>query len=419
MPDFRRNLRYWLDRLRLTWKMLTQGVPFYHAMIDKGYDIYLNHHKIIHWRDGYPVYTLGSPALFSKPQANFIMRNVYGVIQNRVLPNLMSFAITPTCTLSCPQCSFVDLGRDTTQSPLSFEESRQALKAAQDMGVSVISLTGGEPLSCPHLEDLLRSIDKDLSTVILFTSGLGLETRAAGLRRAGLDGLYVSIDEPEAALHDRHRGRPGLFDEAMRGIAAAKQAGLTVGMSICAFPGSLESGRLARLIDLGRARGVHEIVIFAAAPSGNLKHRQDLCQPEWIDEIVRFTERYRDDSRYPGVIAYNYNASWRGLGCSGGTRWFFLDPYGNVHPCDFNHLKVGNIREELLSRLWDRLVHPPPFQETTWTGCKLRDPQYREGPLRVVHQPVTGNMTDLWPDRATHRTDRSARPRQEASAHGR
>ena len=376
-----------LQRIRLSWKMLTQGLPFYHAMIDKGYDVYLNHHKIIHWRDGFPVYTMGSPALFSKPLANFIMRNAYGVIQNRVLPNLMSFAITADCTLHCPQCSFADIAKATAQPTLTLEEQKKALRAAQDMGVSVINLTGGEPLSCPHLDDLLRAIDKDLSTVVLFTSGLDLEARAPALRRAGLDGVYVSIDEPEPEVHDLHRGRKGLFERAMRGIEAARRAGLTVGLSVCAFPDSVKSGKLERLVELGRARGVHEIVIFSAAPSGKLKGRQDLCQTDWVEEIVAFSERYREDPRSPGLLVYNHNASWRGLGCSGGTRWFFLDPYGNVNPCDFNHLKVGNIREEPLYRIWDRMTAMPPFQRTTWTGCKLRDPRFREGDLKQYINP--------------------------------
>ncbi|MBF0499777.1 MAG: radical SAM protein [Candidatus Riflebacteria bacterium] len=381
------NIRNILRRIQLSLKMVTHGIPFYHSMIDKGYDVYLNHHKIIHWRDGYPVFTMSSPALFSKPMANFIIRNMFGVIQNRALPNMMSFAITPDCTLKCPQCSFADIAKVTTQKPLTIEESKKAIKSAQQMGVSVITLTGGEPLTCPHLDELLRCIDKDVSTVAVFTSGLELEVRAANLRKAGLDGVYVSIDEPEADLHDLHRGQKGLFDTAMRGVKAAKKAGLTVGFSVCAFPDSIKTGRLERIIELGRKCGVHEIVIFSAAPSGNLKDRQDLCKTDWIEEIITFSEKYKEDHRYPGLLVYNHNASWRGLGCSGGTRWFFLDPYGNVNPCDFNHLKIGNIKEEPLHLIWDRLSSLPPFQQTTWTGCKLRDPQYRDGNLRQYINP--------------------------------
>ncbi|WP_199313513.1 hypothetical protein [Leptolyngbya sp. FACHB-671] len=44
------------------------------------YRIYLNHNKVIHFRNGYPVYSLSTPALFSKPAANFIARALYRTI---------------------------------------------------------------------------------------------------------------------------------------------------------------------------------------------------------------------------------------------------------------------------------------------------------------------------------------------------
>ncbi|WP_199318815.1 hypothetical protein [Leptolyngbya sp. FACHB-541] len=70
------------------------------------YRIYLNHNKVIHFRNGYPVYSLSTPALFSKPAANFIARALYRTIQNKNLPNMMSFAVNDDCNAACQHCSF-------------------------------------------------------------------------------------------------------------------------------------------------------------------------------------------------------------------------------------------------------------------------------------------------------------------------
>jgi len=380
------NLRF--NNLRFKWQLLTRGVPFYQDLTNRLYDVYLNHHRIIHWRDGYPVYSLSTPAFFSPPMANFISRNFYGILQGRKTPNMMSFAITDRCDLDCPQCSFATVqDQENKKQPLSYDECCRVIREAQDMGVSVINLTGGEPMVFEGLEDLIRTVDKTVSTVILFTYGGGLERRAAGLKKAGLDGLYVSIDGPDAKTHDQLRGTDGIFEQAMRGVRAAQRAGLTVGFSVCAWPDSLQTGTLPRIIDLGRAMKVHEILVFAAAPSGKLKDNRELDETDWIDEIITYSERYRFDDRYPGLLIYPYNASYRSVGCSGGSRWFYVTPYGEITPCDFNHFVAGNVRDKPLHLIWDELSNLPPYQRTAWTGCKLRDPNYRSGPFSEYVRP--------------------------------
>ena len=380
-------IRHILRRLRFQWKLLSGGLPFYQQLLDRMYDIYLNHHRIIHWRDGYPVFSLSSPALFSPPMANFIARNFYGILQNRKLPNMMSFAITDQCDLTCPQCSFATVQDEENKTPLSFEECCQVIRGAQDMGVSVINLTGGEPMAFEKLDDLIRSIDKNISTVTMFTNGHQLEERAGDLKRAGLDGIYVSIDAPTAGAHDELRGAEGIFDQAVKGVQAAKKAGLTVGFSVCAFPDSMKTKTLPGIIELGRSLKVHEITVFCAAPSGKLKDARELDETDWIDEIISHSKRYSDDDRYPGVLIYPYNASWRSIGCSGGSRWFSVTPYGEIMPCDFNHYIAGTIREKPLHLIWDELSSIPPNQKTAWTGCKLRDANYRNGPWSEYVKP--------------------------------
>jgi hypothetical protein len=65
-------MRTFLSRLRLRWLLarnsLRSGVDF----VDIVYRIYLNHNKIIHFREGNPVCSLMTPALFTKPAANFV-----------------------------------------------------------------------------------------------------------------------------------------------------------------------------------------------------------------------------------------------------------------------------------------------------------------------------------------------------------
>ena len=103
---------FW-HKLRLKWFLATKALSFSSAFTERLYKIYLNHSKVIHFRDGHPVFSLSTPALYSKPAANMMARTLYRGIQNKNMPNLMSFAVTDVCNAHCGHCSFYEGIADT------------------------------------------------------------------------------------------------------------------------------------------------------------------------------------------------------------------------------------------------------------------------------------------------------------------
>lgn len=151
------RLARWAQALRLCWFLLNYG-------------------KFIHLCDGYPVFSLATPALFSTPAAHFIACTFSGGIQNRNLPNLLSLAISDGCHACCDHCSLPEL--------------RQLIRDAQQLGVSILNLVGGEPLLRPDLPEIIASFDKSRSTVVLLTNGWHLAERAPEMGRAGTPGVF-------------------------------------------------------------------------------------------------------------------------------------------------------------------------------------------------------------------------------------
>ena len=215
-----------LKKLKFKWAFATKGLQYSSDILEQIYKIYLNHNKVVHFRDGYPVYSLTTPAAFSKPAANFVARALYRTIQNRNLPNLMSFAVNDICNATCGHCSFYEGVDDPTRTVLTLEQCRKVIRETQELGASVINFVGGEPLLRDDLPEIISSVDKDLSTTVLFTNGWLLEEKADALKKAGLDGIYISLDSADGETHDQIRGRSGLYDRAIRGINQAKSMGL-------------------------------------------------------------------------------------------------------------------------------------------------------------------------------------------------
>jgi len=368
-----------ITALRLKITTLLKGPSYLDEFTRQTYKTYLNHNKVIHYRDGYPVYSLSTPALFSKPAANFFARILYRIIQNRNMPNLMSFALTDTCNAQCAHCSFFDKESQRKGEVMTSQQCKKIIADAQEIGVSIINLLGGEPLMRGDIMEIIKSIDKDLSTVILFTNGWHLQEKAGDLKKAGLDGVYVSIDSADGAEHDKIRNRNGMFEKAMAGLSSAKKAGLSVGISCCITKDDYNGGKLEEIIELGREIGIHEILVFDAIPTGKLKDCGKLIDDNhWINDMIKFTEKYNKDDSYPGILVYAYATSHRSTGCSGGTSYFYVSPFGDISPCDFNHAVFGNALERPLYEIWDEMSSMDMYKQATWGGCKMKNAKYRD-----------------------------------------
>lgn len=369
---------FW-KKLRLKWFLATHAMDCSVDFVSVLYKIYLNHNKIIHFRDGYPVYSLSTPALFSKPAAHFIARALYKTIQNRNLPNMMSFAVNDICNATCEHCSFFQGVEEPGRQVLTLAESQKFIQDAQELGVSVINFVGGEPLMREDLSEIIQSVNKDLSTTVLFTNGWYLEERVKELKKAGLDSIYVSIDAADAKKHDQFRGKQGLFEKALKGLKKAKELGFSVGISCTITPEAYLKDEWRSLIELGKKMGVHEVLIFDALPTGRYDQRTDLTQTDdWVEAMIQGAKYYNQRDEYPGVTFYSYSTSHRSVGCSCGTSYFYMSPYGDMMSCDFNHAKFGNVREEKLWKIWQRLSTLPEFCQAKWGGCKIKDVDYRQ-----------------------------------------
>jgi hypothetical protein len=169
---------------------------FTSTLLDATYRVYLNHAKVIHWRDGRPVYSLSTPALFSGASANFLARTLYRTIQNRNLPNMMSLAVTDICNAKCEHCSFFS-GRGSARGRSHHAQMTRVIHDAQELGVP--SSPRRRRAASPGPPQIIGSRTGNRRRRVMFTNGTLLAERAASLRRSGLDSIYVSIDSCDPA----------------------------------------------------------------------------------------------------------------------------------------------------------------------------------------------------------------------------
>src|ERR1700726_3330448 len=95
------------------------------------------------------------------------------------------------CNLDCGYCNEYD----DVSKPVPLEEMKRRLDLLADMGTSMITISGGEPLMHPELEQIIRHIRKRGMIAGMITNGFLLsKERISTLNEAGLEHLQISID---------------------------------------------------------------------------------------------------------------------------------------------------------------------------------------------------------------------------------
>ncbi len=235
----------------------------------------------------------------------------------------LRISVTDRCNYRCNYCMpFDEYVWITREAVLSFEEISRLAKIFVELGIEKIRLTGGEPLVRRGLEDLIAQLAglaglKDLS---LTTNGSLLAEKAAGLRRAGLDRINVSLDtlRPKRFVELTRRGE---LERVLEGIQAASEAGLNpVKINTVVMKG-FNDDEILDLIEYGRTGGFEiRFIEFMDVGNANAWNLDRVLPKKQIQETIHarypIEEVGRSEGRAPSVD-YRYKDGRGKLGIIG------------------------------------------------------------------------------------------------------
>ncbi len=140
----------------------------------------------------------------------------------------LRISVTDRCNLRCIYCMPPEgVPWRPHGEILRYEEIETVVRAAAELGISKVRLTGGEPLVRLGIADLVRSLARipGIDDLAMTTNGTLLSRYAEALARAGLQRVNVSLDtlRPERF---RRITRLGRMENVLEGMEAARQAGL-------------------------------------------------------------------------------------------------------------------------------------------------------------------------------------------------
>ena len=170
----------------------------------------------------------------------------------------LRLSVTDRCNCRCTYCMPAGgvpmLGHKDI---LSFEELTEVVAACAQLGVRKVRLTGGEPLVRRGLPELMRMIRAvpGVEELAMTTNATLLAPVAAELHHAGLDRLNVSLDTLDAARY-AELTRGGSLEDALAGLAAARDAGFSRTKVNCVLMGGVNDADVPRLAELARTEPI-------------------------------------------------------------------------------------------------------------------------------------------------------------------
>ncbi|MDO3379638.1 GeoRSP system radical SAM/SPASM protein [Geoalkalibacter halelectricus] len=280
------------------------------------------------------------------------------------LTDLFSAPLTFNWTLSF-RCNFVCAhcySRYEQGEELPLAELRRIVDVLAQKQVPFINFGGGEPLLRPDLYELAAyARDRGLN-VSMNSNGWLLDRDAAhNLRAAGFSTVGISIDSHRAALHDDFRCRSGSFERALAALDHLRAVGIKTTMS--SVISRINHQHFRDLLDLARAHGVSQVYLHNFKCSGKgFENRQelDLSPAEWrafyLDALAVKNETHDlaisfDDPVIASLPQYpRENSLVKGSSC--GKLSLHLRPNGDITPCGFIPVVVGNILRDDFDQIW-------------------------------------------------------------------
>jgi len=312
-------------------------------------------------------------------------------------------AVTYRCNSRCAMCDIWKLKVEpgSEMEPEDFRWLPSSLRT--------INVSGGEPYLRDDLPEVVRVMREACpkARIVVSTNGLLPERVAEMTAELGDVAVRISVDAV-GGKHDEMRGTPGAFDRAMETVRRLTDLGVS-DLGLGATSTEMNVGDVTAVRRLAREMGVQFVATAAhSSPIFFGAHDEERPHSERAVREVAALMRERLASKNPvdwakayylrGLVDYIQRRPRR-LPCRAGIDFFFLDPHGDVYPCNISGTKMGNIRDGSFTELQARsaaVVRPAvaDCKEQCWMVCTVVPPMRRR-PLKPLAWIVGAKLLGL------------------------
>jgi radical SAM protein with 4Fe4S-binding SPASM domain len=338
-------------------------------------------------------------------------------------PLMVVWNFTQACNLHCRHC-YQNAGA-RTDDELSLQEKYNVLDELAANDVPMLAFSGGEPLMSPDFWPALAYAHSKKFHISVATNGTLLTPETVErLADTGAHYVEVSIDSVDPKKHDAFRGGHGYWARSIKGLEnLARNKRLKASMASTVT--QLNYDELEDLLNLAIDMGLDYFYVFNFIPTGRGKDIIDLdLTPEQREAVIEFMKKQLNEGRIQvmgtvpqygrkclenyvagQIIATGHHGSSNHKatkvfaryigGCGVGRCMLAIQPNGDVTPCVFMPIVLGNLREKPLHQIWrdNRLLGKFRDRSILGGNCGKCDWQLYCGGCRARAYGYFGDVT--------------------------
>ncbi|MBU0580635.1 MAG: radical SAM protein [Candidatus Margulisbacteria bacterium] len=266
--------------------------------------------------------------------------------------NFASIVVTYRCNAKCHMCN-------TWQYPSSPEQEIDVYTLEKLPRMDTVNITGGEPFIRTDIEEIIAVIRKKCKRLVISSNGYFTDRILSLFRKRQDIGIRISIEGLPKA-NDELRGIPDGFDRGIRTLIELSHMGIKdIGFGITVSDKNakdmIELYHLAKMMKVEFATAAIHNSYYFHKYDNRFEH-PEIAVEEFKRLICELLKSSRTKDWFRAYFNYgliNYiEGNPRLLPCEMGYESFFLDPYGEIRPCNVMEETMGNLKEKSFDEIW-------------------------------------------------------------------
>jgi len=305
---------------------------------------------------------------------------------------IIDFVYDFKCNMRCNHCLATKMEKKSRV--MTVDDVHNMALQADEYGIAQFNISGGEPLLFKEIDEIIEALMPDRFHISMSTNGVFLDSeRAKHFARIGLDKVRISVDSIDELAHNSNRNNSGAYQKAMDALKAAKNAGLQTVIQTVVTHQTARSEELVALCEFARQNGYTVDVLIARALG-----EWESCEDVLIDEV---------DAAALRALHEKYPFFWRDVfphygveqGCGAVDHVLHVTMYGDVFPCVYIQIALGNIFEEPLKDIIERGFNIRHFREFNPLCLSGEDRGFIREYMNKCHgKSVPANYLDIFTD---------------------
>jgi len=326
-------------------------------------------------------YTISTLARTEKvcPVTFLDVESIEPFAQEYSAPLRVDLALTFRCQNDCVHC-YAGGPHETVE--LKTEQWKAVIDRLQEVGVFILTFTGGEPTLREDLPELLFYAQNKGMVSGLITNGRRLKDKAyvQGLEKVGLDFVQITLESHVAGVHDKMTSAKGSWQETVEGIKNA--VGSQIYVSTNTTLSKHNAAGFLETVDFIKSLGVKAFGCNSLIYSG----KADEVGEEFalsVEALNDLLPKVRDKAAQLGMKFLWYTPTQYcrldpvklGLGvrsCTAALVNLCVGPNGDVYPCQSYFESLGNLLRDDWKAIWNHRV-AKSLRKREYAEAKCKD----------------------------------------------